>query len=355
MKKHCLFLCLLLLVISGAYAQPALIPYRLYTKWGYAGITGKLVIPAKYDRADNFEGQCAVVKLKGKYGLIDSTGKPVLPFIYDGIEPQKWKDKIYFILEAGKKSGLADQTGKLLLPAKYDELKLISEGPYAAAFSGSAYVKVKPDGIVEKATAADWQKLESLGEKRISGAPHTDFGGPYTLNGKMGYLVRRLRPGYDSIPAIYDAISEINIYDNILWVKKDGLWGVIGPKNNSIFPLLYEESGSVSVKHNLYAGKKNGKYGILKPDGAVLVPFEWDDLYFTNDKFWCIVIKNKKEGVIILDGNAPVFIPARYKDVSANPVTVIEHEGRKIRLFGVETEHGYGYIGEDGMEYFKDK
>ncbi|WP_343304280.1 WG repeat-containing protein [Chitinophaga niabensis] len=354
MKQRYIFLCLLLLLASGVYAQPALIPYRLYTKWGFADMTGKLVIPAKYDQATEYHGNCAIAKLNGKYGLIDSTGKQVLPFIYSGIEHEKWNNKIWFTLEAGKKSGLADQTGKLLLPAKYDELRLISEGPYAAAFTGGTYVKVKPDGTVEKAILADWQKLESLGERKISVEPYTAFAGPYTLNGKKGYLVKRLRPGYDSIPAIYDATDEINVYDNIMWVKKDSLWGVIGPKNNIIFPLLYEELGSVSVKYNLYSGKKNGKFGILKPNGDVLVPFEWDRLYFPLDQFWCIATKGDKDGIIILDGNEPVFIPARYKDVSPYPVTVIEHEGRKIRFFAVETPKGYGYVREDGMEYFKD-
>ncbi|WP_343304279.1 WG repeat-containing protein [Chitinophaga niabensis] len=47
-KKHHLLACLLLLLTSAFYAQPALVPYRLNTKWGFADMTGKLVIPAKY-------------------------------------------------------------------------------------------------------------------------------------------------------------------------------------------------------------------------------------------------------------------------------------------------------------------
>jgi hypothetical protein len=113
--------------------------------------------------------------------------------------------------------------------------------------------------------------------------------------------------------------------------------------------------GSFSVTSNLYSGKKNGKCGILKPDGEVLVPFEWDDLSFANEGSWCRVYKNKKAGIFILDGSTPIFIPARYTKVLGNPAEVIEYNGRKLRFFDVETEKGYGYVGEDGTEYFKDK
>lgn len=92
MKKHHLFLYLLLLLTSGAYSQQLLMPYRLYTKWGYADMTGKLVIPAKYDRASRYNEKCAVVMLKGKFGLIDSTGKLLLP-LSDDISDYKWQGK----------------------------------------------------------------------------------------------------------------------------------------------------------------------------------------------------------------------------------------------------------------------
>lgn len=226
--------------------------------------------------------------------------------------------------------------------------------PYAVAVIGNAYVKATPDGVVQGAAKADWESLDVRRIGMIEGPPSNDFLQPFTLNNKKGYLIHGVK--HDSIPAIYDAFDDVNIYYNVMRAKKDGLWGVIGPKNNIIFPFLYEEMEfSASPKLNLYAGKKNGKVGVLKPNGDVLIPFEYDKLYFTNDDFWCISYKNEKEGIIILDGSTPIFIPARYKEVPGNPVTVLEHQGKKIRFFVVETEQGYGFVREDGMDYFKDK
>jgi len=353
MKQRTLFLCILLCLTSGAYSQR--VPYRLNTKWGYADMTGKLIIPARYDNVWRFQGNCAVVKLNKKYGMIDSTGKQLLPVIYDEIDPRTLGKKIWYRLQAGSKYGLANPEGKLVLPLKYDDLGFDVEGTNAVALAGSNFTRVTPDGTIQKATKADWQKLNEIGTVLVEGEPYKKFMMPYTLNNKKGYLVRKPGAGYDSIPAIYDEIDDINIYEHVLRVKKDGLWGVIGPKNNIVFPFLYKEIGSASPGLNLYSGKKGNKSGILKANGEVLIPFEYDRLYFTNDEFWCISYQNGKQGIIVLDGSTPVIIPARYKKVMGNPVEVYEYQGEKVRFYEVETAQGYGYVREDGTDFFKDK
>jgi hypothetical protein len=42
-----------------------------------------VVIPFQYNEAGDFGDGLAVVKLKGKYGFIDETGKVAIPLIYD--------------------------------------------------------------------------------------------------------------------------------------------------------------------------------------------------------------------------------------------------------------------------------
>lgn len=56
-------------------------------KWGYVNTQGELVIPLKYDAADFFEGDFAIVEMKGKKAFIDKAGKALMPFIYDYINP----------------------------------------------------------------------------------------------------------------------------------------------------------------------------------------------------------------------------------------------------------------------------
>lgn len=56
-------------------------------KYGFINTSGGMVIPARFDEADNFDndGYCRV-KLDGKYGLINDSGDFVVPPKYDAME-----------------------------------------------------------------------------------------------------------------------------------------------------------------------------------------------------------------------------------------------------------------------------
>jgi hypothetical protein len=97
--------------------------------YGYSDkLTGKTVIPFKYDYAGKFHDELARVKLDGKYGLIDRNGKEVIP-------PLKYDDVGVFseglvALQLDGKWGFADMTGKTVIPFKYDLVGTFS-GRYA--------------------------------------------------------------------------------------------------------------------------------------------------------------------------------------------------------------------------------
>ena len=56
---------------------------KLNGKWGFIDKTGKEVIPIKYDGAWYFSEGLASVKLNDKWGFIDKAGKEVTPIKYD--------------------------------------------------------------------------------------------------------------------------------------------------------------------------------------------------------------------------------------------------------------------------------
>ena len=63
------------------------IPVQINEKWGLInGKTGQETVPIKYDEEFRFdyEKYYVVVKLDGKYGMIDTSGKEIIPAIYDG-------------------------------------------------------------------------------------------------------------------------------------------------------------------------------------------------------------------------------------------------------------------------------
>ena len=60
---------------------------RLNGKYGYVDTTGKEVVPCKYDYVWDFIKGLARVQLNGKYGYVDKAGKVVIDYIYeDGTE-----------------------------------------------------------------------------------------------------------------------------------------------------------------------------------------------------------------------------------------------------------------------------
>jgi len=60
---------------------------KLKGKWGYIDTTGNVVVPPKYNEVQNFSDGIARVRLGQKWGLVDTTGqeliKPTFEWIYE--------------------------------------------------------------------------------------------------------------------------------------------------------------------------------------------------------------------------------------------------------------------------------
>jgi hypothetical protein len=53
--------------------------------WGYINTSGKLAIPAQFQKAVNFRDGLAAVSINGRWGFIDPIGKLVIPVKYERI------------------------------------------------------------------------------------------------------------------------------------------------------------------------------------------------------------------------------------------------------------------------------
>ena len=85
---------------------------KLNGKYGFIDKTGREVIPCKYDDAESFHEGFAAVKLNGKYGFIDKTGREVIPCKYD--YTFKFSEG-FAAVELNGKYGFIDKKGKPLL------------------------------------------------------------------------------------------------------------------------------------------------------------------------------------------------------------------------------------------------
>jgi hypothetical protein len=104
-------------------------------KLGFVNVeTGKMAIEPQFDFENqhlyyNFifqdNGYCIVPGKDSKFGVIDTTGKLLMPCQYDDIT---FDDFGFVELQLGRKVGLCDSTLHFVLPPIYDRLKVIDLG-----------------------------------------------------------------------------------------------------------------------------------------------------------------------------------------------------------------------------------
>lgn len=108
-----------------------LIAVKIQGKWGFIDTSGKLVIPAQFDpsineyRDDNyggaagFSGGLAAAKLNGKWGYIDRQGNVVIKPEFDKVLPF---DQDVAAVEMSGKWGYIRRNGELMISAQFDEV-----------------------------------------------------------------------------------------------------------------------------------------------------------------------------------------------------------------------------------------
>ena len=76
-------------------------------------------MPLIYDSVSYFSEGLANVKVNGKVGFIDKTGRFVIPLLYDNASAFK---EGLAIVQINYKNGLVDKLGKIIVPPIYDKV-----------------------------------------------------------------------------------------------------------------------------------------------------------------------------------------------------------------------------------------
>jgi hypothetical protein len=107
-------------------------------KWGYVDSLGTVVIPVKYDNADDFHDGFSSVEQNKKKALIDASGKILTEFKYEYIYPFS---EGLAVVGRGKplKFTYVDKTGKEILPCDMDEANSFFKGKAKVVRFGATY------------------------------------------------------------------------------------------------------------------------------------------------------------------------------------------------------------------------
>ncbi|MFN0277687.1 MAG: protein kinase domain-containing protein [Pyrinomonadaceae bacterium] len=165
-KRAAAITLVLLALIGGGYyifitfgiqavtstSESKLIPFRKGDKFGFCDANRRLVIDAKYDfvkpfsdgvalinvgRREEFQGEKVINFVQGKWGVIDVTGKEIIPPSYDDLSDfidDRAITSTGVIYDDNKKIvasgkfGLIDKAGNVIVPPKYSRISEFHEG-----------------------------------------------------------------------------------------------------------------------------------------------------------------------------------------------------------------------------------
>jgi hypothetical protein len=386
-----------IIVLFSQFAFSQNIPYYEAGKWGFATTDGNIVIPCNYEEVDFYStDNLAMVKKGNKYGYINDKGKIVIPIEYDkcnrtyevrhgshsisiirnpeihlnySLYPSDINYNRY-IVSKNNRYGVLHYTEdkiEILVPLEY--LK-IQYDPVKKIFhcknkTGDKYYDTNGQ-LANNATERNSFFEEDLMLDMSSSNKKTIIA---KIGNKVGVIEQaRTSKGIsnDTIVSIkYDDIimEKYNpddfTYNEIFGVKSGNKWGIIGRKDKVILPIRYDsidyDLSMVYKSKGIYVVKNNAKWGILsKKDEnleeiSILLPFKYTSISKLYYAYLLVQIESKCQVFsintekLLSDKAYPSLTKYQYESVDGFYIfQTVNSKGQTV------------YVGENGVEFFKD-
>ena len=317
-------------VVNPEYSFLSLNENNTYTakkdeEVGVIDSTGKTIIPFEYDGI-NVKGGNYHVEKKSLNGVFNSDGSVLIPVEYDSISI---KGDQYEVVK-NEKNGILAAAGTVIIPAEYDKISVLEDGRYDVIKDGKAGILAADASVI---IPAEYDKISVLEDGRYN----------VVKDGKAGILAADasviISPEYDKVtvledgryevakarnvgvlasdgssivPASYSTIKELD--DGRYLVSSDRNYGIVDSKGTVIIQPAYD---SVTYENtNTYTVKKGGKYGIIKYDGTVAHEANMELIKAgSNDGKYLMFKENGMYG--FMDANTfAVIVPAEWKEVT---------------------------------------
>jgi hypothetical protein len=173
---------------SAQKLEPALIQTMGGEKIGYKNPAGQVVIKPRFEEANVFLNGYATVSIGGRWGIIDSTGREVLPLKYRELD--YFAEGLAGASLDGKKFGFVNTAGAVVIPFTFDGVGSFSEGR-ATAILGRKCALINKKGTL--LTPYKYQGIEEMqgGIARVllkndspDGVEHSHYWGFIDANGR---------------------------------------------------------------------------------------------------------------------------------------------------------------------------
>ena len=259
------------------------------------------------------------IKVKKKWGLIDSNGQVVLNPDYDAIG--EFKAFGYSVIQKNGGVGLLNQDINEIVPTKYDDIKVLDSTLIAVMDRGEwMVIGLNGQTILEKG----YKQVEVWDQKYLG----------FTVNGKWGITDSQgktiVEPSFDEVSyeeqsffltrkgkklgvlnldgkkVLEEQASEIKLFnDSLLFFKKDSHWGAVSIQGKQVIEAEYDSYQKLSK--NYIKLLKNNQLVIYSIPCNQLISQNYDNYYPFSRKY---ILAKKERRLALLDWcGQPVLAP----------------------------------------------
>ncbi|MFZ8832903.1 MAG: WG repeat-containing protein, partial [Candidatus Caldipriscus sp.] len=303
------------------------------------------------------------VYIGNKVGLIDTTGKEVVPVKYEDVKVVLGEKTLVKFKEK-EKWGIMDLSANVILPAKYDwvcynEGKVIfavlDNKPYAFDASGKEIQYEFESEKEEQSESYEFQ-YEVMSEE---GDEYSEDYGDFSIVSRAGKKGVVSKDGKVIIPIAYDEIRYDERNEIFFIAKKEYKdkwrleykykWGLANKKGKIFVPMKYDYL--TTFCKGLIVVKSNDKFGLMDKTGKIIVYPKYDMLGLveeSNDERYRIIRISEGQGSFY---NA-FFAENRSLSVwSDYQIKYVEEYCRDLFLVGNNDK--FGLIDEKGTEVLR--
>ncbi|MBX9850781.1 MAG: WG repeat-containing protein [Cytophagaceae bacterium] len=287
--------------------SPKLLPVKVNYKWGYVDMNGKIIMPPRYDYAEEFKNMhYAMVEIKGKKGLIDTNGKEILPPNFTNIEPF---DEHTIKIAEDSLWGLRKITGEVLCPVIYSRIE-ISDSTHYLISNKNAWGMMDTSGKIIIPVQYDTIRIEG---KYIIPVSQNRYG-IYTKDGK------------EFVPCI---LTDYEILTKDLIICKDSVgWYGLDEDSTILFKGNYSYVESTPNNRYLFLSNENGRLLYSTEDKKIISDTTYDYYVADDNKDYIYTVRHKKMGIITRKGE--VISDPLYRNIIFDPSGIfkINKDGR---------------------------
>jgi hypothetical protein len=280
-SKFLQIIAIFMMISTHLFSQSLIIKQDEKTElYGLVDENENWVIKPKYKEVDfNFKevGLFYIKDTKDKIGFINAKGQEIVKCQYDDYR----EDNGFFVVEKKQSEmksfyGLLDSTGREVIPTKYSWINNT----------------IKQGGVILQDNETYFYGVTDAKGKTI-----IPFTLPYIKSiYKSVIIARQENPGLDGlldtknnwiVPCSYNLIEQFSETDDLAMAVKNGKMGFIDLIGKIVVPLEYDvafdENGSlVDYRYGFLNGfvpiKKNGKWGVINTSNKVVIPYLYDEV-----------------------------------------------------------------------------